>query len=320
MSAALSLLAPTRLWFLVIPAALTVAFVVSEIRRRAVVARFTNLELLAEVAPERPRRRRRIGPLLGAIGLVVLTVAFARPAVTEEVQDGEAVVVLALDTSLSMAADDVVPNRIGAARAAARRFVENVPDGVRVGLVSFAGTASLVVAPTDDGNAIAVAIDELVLAEGTAAGDAVTTAVGAIDAAIEGESSDGGGASIVLLSDGETTMGRTDVEGAEVAAADGIPVHTIAFGTDSGVVRLPTGEVVPVPVDRAALETVAAVTGGENFPADSAEALLDVYGKLGRSVTTTTETREITDVFVGAALVLLGLAVGASLLWSSRVP
>lgn len=320
---ALSFLEPSRLWWLLLPLAVVAAYLVAQLRRRGVVARFTDFDLLDEVAPERPRLRRHVPAALAVAGLVVLVLAIARPAVADEVPEEGAIVMLAMDTSLSMAAQDVSPDRIAAATEAAGRFLDEVPDGVKVGLVAFDGSATVVRAPAEDASSVMKAVESLTLGEGTAVGDAIVASVGAIDANREGVStsatSDAPGAVIVLLSDGETTQGEPNDSAAALAAEQGIPVHTIAFGTDSGFVDV-AGEVIPVPVNRDALAAVADETGGEYFPALTAEELDEIYAELGRTVTHRTEDREITDVFAAVALALLALGVGASLLWAGRVP
>jgi Ca-activated chloride channel family protein len=331
---ALSFLAAQRLFALALPIAVGAGYLVAQIRRRGVVTRFTNLELLDAVAPDRPRWRRHL-PAVGALlGLVVLVLAFARPAIAQQVTDESAVVMLAIDSSLSMSADDVSPDRLTAAQDAADAFLADVPEGVRVGLVTFDQTARVVVPPTDDPSEVQDAIDSIRLGEGTAIGDAIITSLDALasldeeteasDASSSQTSSpepaDGDGAAVVLLSDGATTHGEPDDAAAQAAAEQGVPVTTIAFGTDAGEVTAPDGQVIPVPVDRDALRAIADTAGGQFFSAESADDLTSVYEEIGTTVTHDTEEREVTDLFVGIALGVLALAVVGSIVWAGRVP
>ncbi|RPI04138.1 MAG: VWA domain-containing protein, partial [Actinobacteria bacterium] len=256
----------------------------------------------------------------------------------EEVATEGGVVMLALDTSLSMEADDVAPSRIDAAQEAAATFLESVPEGVRIGVVGFAGTAQVLLDPTDDTAAVQRTIDRIQLGEGTAIGEAVFSALD-VFANLDGDDEDDGdddvvtGAdavepaegdaltgAVVLLSDGETTQGRTNDEAAKAALAQGVAVNTIAFGTDAGVVTGPDGVQIPVPVNRDALRALADETGGRYFPAYTEAELKQVYEKLGESVETETVHREVTDWFTFAAMALALLAGIGSLTWFSRLP
>jgi Ca-activated chloride channel family protein len=328
---ALSFLAAQRLFALALPIAVGAGYLAAQVRRRGVVTRFTNLELLDAVAPDRPRWRRHL-PAVGALlGLVVLVLAFARPAIAQQVTDESAVVMLAIDSSLSMSADDVSPDRLTAAQDAADAFLDDVPEGVRVGLVTFDQTARVVVPPTDDPSEVQDAIDSIRLGEGTAIGDAIITSLDALAAldepadasssdASSSEPADGEGGAVVLLSDGATTHGEPDDAAAQAAAEQGVPVTTIAFGTDAGEVTAPDGQVIPVPVDRDALRAIADAAGGQFFSAESADDLTSVYEQIGTTVTHDTEEREVTDLFVGIALGVLALAVVGSIVWAGRVP
>ena len=335
----LSFDAPHRLWLLLIPVVLVGVYLVMQRRRRSYAVRFTNVELLDSVAPDRPGWRRHLPALALLAALVVGAMGFARPAVAEEVATEGGVVMLALDTSLSMEADDVAPSRIDAAREAAAAFLESVPDGVRIGVVGFAGAAQVLLDPTDDTAAVQRTIDRIQLGEGTAIGEAVFSALDVfanLDGEAEGD--DGGddvitGAdaaepaqgdaltgAVVLLSDGETTQGRSNDEAAKAALAQGVAVNTIAFGTDAGVVTGPDGVQIPVPVNRDALRALADETGGRYFPAYTEAELKQVYEKLGESVETETVHREVTDWFTFAAMALALLAGVGSLVWFSRLP
>jgi Ca-activated chloride channel family protein len=237
-------------------------------------------------------------------------VAFARPVIAAESEESVSTVILAIDTSLSMMATDVSPTRVDAAREAASVFLDSVPEGVAVGVIGFDGAARLLIQPTTRLDAV----------RGIVEGSIVNSKLG--EGTAIGEAGDGGEpvGTIVVLSDGETTMGRPNDEAGNAARGAGIPVHTIAFGTDSGVIDDPLAGPTPVPVNEAALEALARQTGGQALDAASVEELSEVYAELGRSVRVQTEQVEIGDWFAGATILILGLAGLGSLLWFGRLP
>jgi Ca-activated chloride channel family protein len=311
--------APLRLLLLLAVLAVAAAYVRVQRRRAAYAVRFTDVDLLASVAPRRPGWRRHVpaGLLVGTLALMV--VAFAKPAAAVEVPREDATVVVALDTSLSMQATDVSPSRFAAAQEAAVDFVEGLPDGFDVGLVSFSGTARVTVAPTDDHAAVVRAIEELQLGQGTAIGEAVTAAVSAAAQAVADVGEEASPTRVVLLSDGSNTQGRSIEDAVGVATTAGVPVSTIAYGTPDGAVTV-DGQQVSVPVDADALAGLASSTGGEAYTAASGDELAGAYAEIGQDVGTTTERREVSSAFAGLGLLLgLGAAAG-SLAWSPRLP
>ena len=322
-------LSPGRLTILILPVALTIGYLVLQARRRRYAMRFTTVEMLDQVAPDRPGWRRHL-PALGLIvAAVVATMAFARPVIAGETRESTQLVVLAIDTSISMEAEDVSPSRVDAAREAAGAFLDAVPEGVAVGVVGFDGVARNLISPTTRIDAVRRVIEGSInhsgLGEGTAIGEAVFLGIEAIEASgsetdDEPATSDDAVGTIVVLSDGETTMGRTNDEAATAARSAGIPVHTIAFGTDAGTIMDPFEGEVPVPVNEEALAELARQTDGKALTAASVEQLSQVYEDLGRSVTVEKEQVEIGDWFAGAALALLSLAGVGSLVWFGRLP
>jgi Ca-activated chloride channel family protein len=205
--------------------------------------------------------------------------AFARPEADVEVPRERATVVVALDTSISMEATDVTPDRISAARESAAAFVAGLPDAFDVGLVSFSGTASVVVPATQDHELVVQAVRGLQLGPSTAIGEAVFASLEAVRAVPGEPGQPAPPARIVLLSDGTNTVGREVAEAAEAALDAGVPVSTIAYGTPDGVVEV-QGELIPVPVDGPALERLAESTGGSSFTAESGEELR-ASGRIG---------------------------------------
>jgi Ca-activated chloride channel family protein len=323
----MTFLSAWRLWFLLGVVGLLAAYLLLQRRRSTYALRFTSTDLLDSVAPHRPGWRRHLPALMFLVALSGLVVAFAQPAVTRRVPRERATVIVAIDTSLSMQADDVDPTRLEAAQEAAIRFIDELPETLNVGVVSFAGTASVLVTPTQDRVPARIAIESLGLAESTAIGEAIFTSLDALANA----PTDGTGtlppARIVLLSDGETTVGRPDAE-AVVAARDAqVPVSTIAFGTPQGLIvyddpLTPTVEndLIRVPVGDENLETIADDTGGAFFAAATMEELDAVYDDIGSAVGYEDVNEEITDWFIGGAAAVLASAGILSLLWFNRLP
>jgi Ca-activated chloride channel homolog len=309
-------------WWLLtlLPVLLTAAFyVIRQFRRRQYAMRFTNVDLLRTLAPRGLGWRRHVSALAFLLSLLGLGLAMARPSVDEKQPLERATVILAIDVSLSMEADDVQPTRIEAAQAAAKSFVKELPPSYNLGLVSFAKSANVLVSPTKDRNAVIAGIDGLTLAEATATGEAVFTSLDAIKSVPADGAAGAPPARIVLLSDGYRTSGRS-IEDAETAASQAnVPVSTIAFGTDDGVVDI-RGALQKVPVDRVSLQQLADKTKGHFYEAASVGELKKVYEDMGSSIGHRVESREVTQWYAGAAL-LFGLCAAAfSLLWTSRLP
>ena len=314
---------PSRLWLLLGVAALVLVYVVLQRRKREYAVRFTNLALLESVAPKRPGWRRHATAAAFIVALTALVVAVARPTHDEKVPRERATVIVAIDTSLSMEADDVSPSRLVAAQTAAKAFVDQLPSKINVGLVTFDGAARLEVPPTTDRSVVTDAIDELELHEGTAIGDAILVSLDAIkqQAKRDDAGTDVIPARIVLMSDGKTTVGSPNERGVAAAREAEVPIATIAFGTDEGVITIPQEPLpVPVPIDEDALRQIAEDTGGSFFTATSESELQSVYANIGSSIGFDVEQREITTWFVGAALLALLATAGMSLAWFNRIP
>jgi Ca-activated chloride channel family protein len=312
-------LSPGRLWLLLLVAALAVGYVLASRRRPARALRFSELDLLASVLPRSAAWKRHVPPVLLLLTLTALTTAFARPTGQVDVPRERATVVVALDVSLSMLADDVSPDRITAAKQSAADFVEGLPDRFDVGLVAFSGRAGVVVSPTQDHAAVVAAVDGLRLDEATAIGEAVFASLDAVASVPTGVQAEAPPARIVLLSDGTNTSGRSLPAAAEAAREAGVPVSTIAYGTPDGTVEV-RGDLISVPVDAPALAELAEATDGSAFTAESGEELRSVYEDIGGQVGTTSETREVTARVAGVALALGVAAALASLVWGVRLP
>lgn len=325
-------LAPGRLWWLLGVAALALLYVALQFRRRTYAVRFTNLALLGSVAPRTPGWRRHLVAAGHLAALTLLVLAVAQPVGVVRVTKERSTIMLAIDTSLSMQAEDVTPNRIESAKRAAMAFVDDVPDNLQVGLVSFNRSVTLEVNPTTDHASVRRAIGRLALGEGTAIIDAVATSVRAIEALPADRDGRRPPAVIVLLSDGENTYPQgpdgeplPTEDAIEPAKEAGVPVSTIAYGTPDGFIMADadgdgTEERITVAVNRQALANVAEGTGGTAFEAASAEALARVYERLGDSVGYEEEQRELTWQYVAWALGTLALVSVGSLLWFQRLP
>jgi Ca-activated chloride channel family protein len=311
----MTFLAGGRLWLLLAVAAVAAGYALLQRRRRHYAARFTNLDLLAVVAPKRPGWRRHVAAAALLASLISLVVGFARPTRAERVPRKEATIMLAIDTSASMEAADVAPTRLAAAQRAATDFAQNLPTRYRLGLITFDGNARVLVAPTTDHAQVSQAIAGLVLGPRTAAGEAVYTALDTLAASNAGQND---AARIVLMSDGATTSGRPVALAAEAARVAKIPVSTIAFGTDAGTVTI-QGRTIPVPVDRDAMRSLAQTTGGKFFEAASGEELASVYRDIGSTVAYRTVRHEVTAQFTGFGLVLLAAGLLAGMAWGGRI-
>ena len=325
-------LAAGRLWWLVGVGALAVAYVAVQFRRRTYAVRFSNLALLDKVAPRSPGWRRHVVAVGYLASMAALVVGMAQPTGKVKVAKERSTIMLAIDTSLSMEAADVDPNRIESAKAAAVDFVESIPANLQIGLVSFNRSVSLDVSPTTNRAATTRAIDALQLDQGTAIIDAVATSVRAIEGLPNAADGKRPPAVIVLLSDGENTypvgpdgLPLPTEDAIEPAKKAGIPVFTIAYGTPEGFIMADTDgdgieERIPVQVNRKALANLATGTGGQAFQATTAKDLTKVYERLGDSIGFDEEERELTWQFIAWALGGLALVSLGSLVWFQRLP
>jgi Ca-activated chloride channel family protein len=316
----LDLAHPWRLLALLVLVPVVAALVITARRRRAVAERYADAALLPHVAPHRPGWRRLPGQVAVVLALVALAFGWAQPSVLADQSTERSVVVLVLDTSTSMLAQDVEPDRLTAAREAGQAFVDDLPGRVDVALVVFNRTSSLLAGPTSDHEAVRRALDGLPTSGGTAQGDGILTALDAVQRALP-PSAPGvsPAARIVLLSDGVNTEG-TPVPVAEQRAVEvGVPVSTIAFGTVNGTVDV-RGTTVPVPVDASGLQEIAEATGGQAYEASDAAGLADVYADIGSQVERDEVRRPVADQAIGVALGLLVLGAVPTVLLLGRVP
>jgi Ca-activated chloride channel family protein len=259
------------------------------------------------------------------LSLTLLTIAMAGPTNDVRIPRNRAVVMLVIDVSQSMRATDVAPSRLAAAEAQATRFVQDLPRGIQVGLVSFDSTARLLVPPTTDRAQLTAAIQSLSVGGGTATAPGLRESLAAIAAVPKGTTGKPAPAAIVLMSDGSPTIGDGQLspsDAADAAAQDAraekVPIDTIAFGTSGGSVTV-QGQDVPVPYDPQAMAHIARVSGGRTFTAQSGDQLGSIYAQIGRDVAYTVQTRDLTAAFAGFALLTAVLGAAGALLWTQRL-
>jgi Ca-activated chloride channel family protein len=299
---------PSRLLVLLVVAALAVSYVVLQRGRRSAERAWADEALRGSVAPRRPGPLRHLAAALLLASLVLMTTAFASPRADLEVERERALVVVALDTSASMLAQDVEPDRWTAAKRAASEFVGALPEGFDVALVGFAGTASVVVPATRDPDEVTRALERLELSGGTALGDAVLASLSAASVRPAGVP-----ATIVVLADGGSTAGIPLEQAVAAATKAEIPVTTIAYGTADGVV-VADGRRFEVPVDEPVLAGLAEDTGGRAYTAATADELDQVYASIRGRLVTSVERQDVSAWAAGAGLLLLAGAAVPTLL------
>jgi Ca-activated chloride channel homolog len=302
-----------------VPLAL-LAYAVAQRRRRRYAVRYPAVDVLASVAGK--ARGRHLPALLALLSLAALGVALGRPERTIAVEQRQGTVMLVHDTSGSMQATDVKPDRLSAARAAARTLVRSLPEEFRLGVISFNTRVEQVSEPTTDRAQVLRALEGLKVQGGTAMGDGLQLGISAIRAPVIG--TDGHPhrlpGAIVLLSDGASTKGSDPRKVAQEAKRLKIPIYAVALGTRNGMLRQPDGKMTPVPPDTATLDSIARTTGGRSFMAPTARDLEAVYANLGKGLATRKEKQEITAAFAGGGLALLLAGLVTGLLRGGRLP
>ena len=345
---------PEMLWLLLAVPALVAGYVLLLRRKKKRAIRYASLGLVKEAIGPGQRFRRHIPPLLFLFSVIAMIVAMARPTAVITLPSQQQIIVLAMDVSLSMGATDVDPNRITAAQAAAKAFIEEHPPDVRIGIVAFGATASLVQPPTQNREDLLAAIDRFQLQRGTATGSALYVALATLfpDAGIDLESLvfNGGlsrnntrsnrldttpkaekkefkpvapgsytSGAIILLSDGRRTTGPNPLDAAKWAADHGVRVFTVGFGTAEGGTIGFEGWSAYVRLDEETLKAVADITRGEYFYAGTAADLRKVYQSLNARLVLEKKDTEISSLFTAAAALLVLACSVLSLLWFNRM-
>ncbi len=329
---------PIMLWLLLLIPALVALYILAQRRRQRYALRYASLTLVKDSVGRGPGFRRHIPPALFLSGMAVMIVAVARPYTLVTMPSQEGTVILTMDVSGSMQADDLKPSRIEAAKSAARSFVEKQPSGVRIGIVSFSDNAFLVQAPTDDKAAIIAAINRLTPLRGTAIGRGLLTSVDAIFEEANTEAGQTNTASdptptptpvpqgvyepaiIVLLSDGESNQGPRPLDVIDQVAARGVRVYTVGVGTTTGTVLHIQGRSIRTRLDEETLKRVASATGGAYYSATTEKDLVAIYDNLSTHLVFKKEQTEATALFTGVAIALSLMGGCLSLFWFNRLP
>ena len=339
---------PEMLVLLAVVPALVLVYVWLLRRRKKAALRYASLSLVKEAMGVGQRVRRHIPPLLFLIALTLLLFAISRPTAVMTLPSQHDLVVLAMDISRSMLAEDVKPNRITAAQAAARQFIADQPRNTRIAIVSFAGTAQVVQSPTHNREDLLAAIDRFQLQRATAIGSAIVVSLSTIfpDAGIDLASVGAKrgamsldqqpaansktpfkpvppgsypSAVIILLTDGQTTAGVDPIEAARMAAERGVRIFTVGIGTVDGEILRTEGWSMRVRLDEESLKTIANVTRGEYYYAGNALDLKKIYQSLNAKIVFETRETEITAMFSAVAALFAALAGLLSLLWFNRI-
>ncbi|MQA16712.1 MAG: VWA domain-containing protein [Pseudonocardiaceae bacterium] len=318
------------LWFVLLGAvaALAGGYLWMQRRRRRHTLRFANLAMLEQVAPRRPGWPRHVPAALLLVALLLFTVALAGPTAETKVPRNRATVMLVIDVSLSMQATDVAPSRLAAAQQAATKFADELTPGVNLGLVSFAGSPTVLVSPTTERRPVKEAIKSLKLAEATATGEAIFASLQAVDTfgKIVGGAKGPPPARVVLLTDGKQTIPNEDLAGprgaytaAEAAADRSVPISAISFGTEYGVVDI-TGREVRVPAQDDAMKTVAQLSGGEFYDAESLDDLSEIYVDLAEQIGYETKRTDARMPWLVAGTITAIIAAAGALAIGQRLP
>lgn len=335
------------LLLLIVPAVVAAYFIILR-RKKEAALRYASLSMVKEAMSRGQTFRRHIPPLLFLIALIIMIIAIARPAAVITLPSQHQTIILAMDVSGSMRAVDVQPNRLTAAQSAAKAFVSEQPSNVRIGVVSFGGTASVVQMPTHNREDIIAAIDRFHLQRGTAIGSGIIVSLATIfpeagidvSALVYGRNIPGrldqpaktekpplkpvppgsyASAAIILLSDGQRTTGPDSIEAARMAADYGVRVFTVGMGTTKGETIGFEGWSMRVRLDEETLKSIANITRGEYFYAGTAADLKKVYEVLNARLVLEKKNMEISALFAAAAAVAALSSALLSLLWFNRI-
>ena len=338
---------PTLLWCLALLPLLVLLYLWLLRRKRKSTVVLSSIAIAKLAAQGASHWRRHVPPGLMLLALAALLLATARPMATVTLPLAERTIILAMDVSGSMRAEDVKPNRLVASQEAAKAFVNNLPHEVRVGVIAFAGTAAVVQAPTHSRPDVIAAIDRFQLQRGTATGSGIILSLATLfpDAGIEiqhvtGQRNFNGkpltdkkaekpftpvapgsytSAAIIMLTDGQRTTGPDPLDAAKMAADRGIRVYTVGVGTTSGETIGFEGWSMRVRLDEATLKNISVLTQGEYFYAGTAQDLKKVYENLSSRMVTERKETEVTALLAALGALLVALAAGLSLAWFGRV-
>ena len=351
MNLPMSFLWPQYLWLLLALPVLVLLYLWLLGRKKRNALRYASLSIVKEAMGPSNRWRRHVPPAMFLVAVGAMLLAVSRPLATITLPSNQATVILAIDVSLSMRATDVKPTRMVAAQEAAKAFLKDMPKNVRVGIVTFAGTAQVVQRPTQDKDDLIAAIDRFQMQYGTAIGNGIIMALSELfpDEGIDlgditygtnrrrGRSLDEqqpkkpkkefipvppgsyDSAAIIMLTDGRRTTGVDTQEAAKMAADHGVRVYSIGLGTVDGVATGFDGWSMYLKLDEPALKAVATATNAEYFYAGDADALKKVYEKLSARLLVEKRETEITSLLSMAAALLVVASAALSMLWFNRI-
>jgi len=311
-------------------------------RRRLLAARYAGLGLVSEAKGDSIGYRRHIPAIVMLAGILVLTIALTRPQAVISLPRMEGTVIMAFDVSGSMAAEDLQPNRLSAAKSAAQAFIESLPSSVNVGVVAFSDSGFSVQAPTNDVEEILASIQRLTTQSGTSLGQGIYASLHSIMVTMGEDTSEPGmdplaqafqsppssdlsgerfpSAAIVLLSDGENTSSPDPLEAAQITAGYGVRIFTVGIGSPEGITQEINGFMVHTQLDEVTLREIARLSGGSYSNAQESSELLSVYEGLVPQLVTRPEKIEVTSLFAGASLLIILLGAAFSPSWFGRVP
>jgi Ca-activated chloride channel family protein len=338
MDVRMSFIWPAMLVLLVLIPPFVVVYLRLQQRRRQLVAGYGNPGLVLGSGARRLGARRHIPAVFFLLALLILIVALARPQALVSLPRIEGTVLLAFDVSGSMAADDMKPSRMEAAKTAARAFVERQPATVQIGVVSFSDSGFAVQAPTNDPGPVVAAINRLAPQRGTSLARGIQASLNAIALGSSGPltlanprstpaptpppvpKGSHTSAVIVLLTDGENTVQPDPLQAAQQAADRGIRIYTVGIGSTAGATLKLDGFTVRSRLDEATLQQIAQITGGAYYNAENENELQSIYDNLDPELVIKPQQTEVTALFAGAGILALLLGGTLSLLWLGRVP
>jgi Ca-activated chloride channel family protein len=331
----MSFIWPVMLLFLALIPLFVFLYILLQQRRRRLAQSYSQLGLTQGGTERRLGVRRHIPPALFLVALAILILALARPRTVVSLPRQEGTVILAFDVSGSMAADDMKPDRLEAAKAAALEFIERQPSSVQIGVVAFSGSGFAVQTPTNDQEAILDTINRLKPELGTSLAQGIFTSLDVITPDAEQAEPLGSdptptptpvpegtytSASIVLLTDGENTAPPDPFEAAQAAADRGVRIYTIGIGSAAGTILHVNGFTVHTQLDEATLQQISQITGGAYYNAEDEEDLRKIYADLAPQLVVKSEKMEITSILAGVSILILLVGGAFSLLWFSRLP
>src|SRR5271157_2008424 len=335
----MSFIWPVMLYSLILIPLLIALYLILQRRRKQIVLFFSKQKTAYEISKRDPGLRRHIPPILFLLSFAILGVALARPQTEVSLPHIEGTVILAFDVSGSMAADDLKPTRMEAAKAAAKSFVAHQPSTVRIGVVAFSDSGLSIQTPTDDQDAILMAINRLAPERGTSLASGILASLAAIDAGA-GQPSEiytnltpvptltptpvpqgtYSPAVIVLLTDGENNENPDPLVAAQTAANRGVRIYTVGIGSPAGTNLHINGFTVHTQLDENLLQQISQISGGTYYNAQSTQDLIKIYNNLNPQLVVTPQVTEVTSIFAGASILLLLIGGMFSLLWFSRLP